>query len=130
MLVLTELRGQGIEMLLRQELLERINGGELRRPHANHVRSCHIPRQIVDEDTVVWGAAELRDDALKRGDLPFRLTHLKREKAPFKDPTVNGLTCKNEHGDRTRMAAHLNGLLLALNGPSEVHYLLYGDVST
>ena len=53
------------EMLLRQEPLERINRGELRRPHANHVRSCHIPRQIVDEDTVVWGAAELRDDALK-----------------------------------------------------------------
>jgi hypothetical protein len=79
-------------MLLRQELLERINRGELRRPYANHVRSCHIPRQIVDEDTVVWGAAELRDDALKRGDLPFRLIHLKREKAPFKDPTVNGLT--------------------------------------
>jgi hypothetical protein len=28
-----------------------------------------------------------------------------------------------------RVAAYLNGLVLALNGPSEVHYLLYGDVS-
>jgi hypothetical protein len=76
---------QCIEMLLRQGPLECINRGELRRPHANHLRSRHIPRQIVDEDAVVWGAAELRDDALKRGDLPFRLTHLTREKAPFKD---------------------------------------------
>ena len=97
MFVLTELRGQDIEMLLRQEPLERINRGELRRPHANHVRSCHIPRQIVDKDAIVWGAAELRDDALKRGDLPFRLTHLKRQKAPFKEPQKGMCGIKVRH---------------------------------
>ena len=97
MFVLTELRGQDIEMLLRQELLEGINRCELRRPHANYMRSRHIPRQIVDEDTVVWGAAKLRNDALKRGDLPFRLTHLKRQKAPFKEPQKGMCGIKVRH---------------------------------